>query len=232
MFQKTSSLLFIFILFTGWSSAQSLQNDMQEVIKEMDNASSVSLVIDVQVYDKRGGQKTYATRASLDKMGANSRYVVGEVTMVDTKKYQVRVDSEEKAILILDKSKKKPEKLENFDVDLKALKKALEEQQGNTPQKAIELLSENNGVRKYKVSELNDFEEMIITFDMNKKVIRSVAYQYGVKYGGQFASLNYSTFTYNKDLSEVFNMMAYFTIKNNTYVLNNKFKGYTIYTEE
>lgn len=238
MFRKTKRYrIFIgFILFVPLSSfSQDLEKDMAEIGDKMESATSVSMEVDVKVYSSKGGTIVYSSGASLIKSENSTKSVLGEMEFINTPEYEVRVDHEDKAILIFKKlapSDSKVPKTEQVEFDMEVLKKLIESEEGSQKKPIIKLLSSSGGIKKYSISGTPGIVETVLELDLTNKKIRSVRMEYGSDNSkGQFVVLNYSKFVYDADVSTSFNLANYFTESDKTYILSNKLKGYHIYTE-
>ena len=230
MFQKISLIIAICSPLMGVS--QNLEQDFDEIVRHMTDAKSVSIEVAVEMYNRKGGKVAYSAKAALDKLGENGRTVLAEMEYIRTEDYILKIDKEEKAMLILKKENLKvPENIEMPDIDVEKLKKALIPK--STDAQSVKLISSQNGRKKYSVRGLKGMKEIVVELDLNKKTIVSVRYEYGSEnLAGQYVVLKYEKFAYNTNLANKFDLTSYFKIENNKYVLSPVFKGYKIYTEE
>ncbi|MCJ8289340.1 MAG: hypothetical protein HRT58_22020 [Crocinitomicaceae bacterium] len=208
---------------------------MAEIAEAMKTASSISIGVDIKMYSKKGGGLIYKSNASLIKSEESTKSVLAEMEFVNTPLYEVRVDHEERAVLIFKKEKPSDTNLpetEQVEFDVEALKKLIESEESTTKKPTIKLVSSVGGIKKYSIKGSPGISELILELDLTNKKIKSVLIEYGdASSKGQYVVLRYSTFTYNTDVTSVFNLTNYFTEKDNNYVLSPKLKGYHIYTE-
>lgn len=213
--------------------AQDLEKDFDRVVREMDSAHSVRIEVTVKAYNQKGGQAVYSSKASVTKMGESSKSVLGELEILITSSYGVKIDHEEKAILIVKKEGAVIQNQPNLDdLDLKKLKKYFED--GNSTVKpSVKLLSNESGVKKYGITNIPDLLEMQIHLNSKTNKLLKVSYEYGSSSSkGQYVVLDYTKFDYNSDQSKEFDLKNYFTIDGENYVLNSRLKGYKIFTEK
>lgn len=237
MFQnKLRSILAASLCFISASViGQNLEKDMTEIAEAMKTASSLSVGVDIQMYSKKGGSLIYRGNASLAKSKESTKSVLAEMEFVNTPSYELRVDHEEKAVLIFKKetpSDSNLPKSEKVDFDVDALRKLMEGEE-SSKKPTIKLISSSGGIKKYSIKGSSGISEMIVDLDITNKKIKSVIIEYQNDGGsnGQYLVLNYSKFDYNTDVSSAFDLTNYFTEKDNNYVLSQKLKGYHIYTE-
>lgn len=237
MFLNRVKLFFVtgFCLISILSFGQDLEKDMAEIAEAMKTASSISIGVDIKMYSKKGGGLIYKSNASLIKSEESTKSVLAEMEFVNTPLYEVRVDHEERAVLIFKKEKPSDTNLpetEQVEFDVEALKKLIESEESTTKKPTIKLVSSVGGIKKYSIKGSPGISELILELDLTNKKIKSVLIEYGdASSKGQYVVLRYSTFTYNTDVTSVFNLTNYFTEKDNNYVLSPKLKGYHIYTE-
>ena len=227
-------LLFCFLSWTafGQSDLERIQTDFQQIINKMDSSQSVSINVDAKVYNKVGGTLISATKAKRSEDKNHSKVVLGELEIIETPKYSVRVDHEEHAILVVAKqSPKKGTSGESVDLDFKELLKLIKSQ--DSPSKpVVKMVSNSGGIRKYKITGLSGLKSTEMEVNMNNLTIYRIAFEYGaVNEPGQFVQLIYDI-KYNIDVTTVFSLSNYFTVKNNELVLSPQLKGYKLYTEE
>lgn len=232
---KTRYILGIFCLFSLPTLAQDLEKDLTEIGQKMEASTSVSIVVDVKMYARKGGSIVYTGNAKMIKSNESTKSVLGEMEYINTPTFEVRVDHEEKGVLIHRKEVADPSakatKWEDVEFDIEALKKIMESQ-GKSSKPTIKLVSSSNGTKKYSITGTEGISESVIELDMNTKKLVSVRYEYGTgSDNGQYVVLNYSKFTYNSDVSSAFDLSKYFTENESTFVLAPDLKGYYIYTE-
>lgn len=231
----TVALGAFFSLFSLSVLGQDLEKDMAEIGKKMEEASSISIAVDVKVFSKKGGNTVYSGNAALIKSGTNVKSVLGEMEFVNTPSYEVRVDHEEKGVLIFKKESatdSKVPKSEKVDFDVEALKKLIESEEGSQKKPTIKLVSSAGGLKKYSITGTPGVLEVVMELDMNAKKITTVRFEYGdANSKGQYVVLSYTKFAYDTDVSSAFVLTNYFTETGNTYTLSSKLKGYHIYTD-
>lgn len=232
MYRKTKILL-IFLSIGFFGVSQSLEADLELIAEKMNSCSSVSIGVFVNVKSSKDGASIYKAKAELQKRGGNSRSVLGEMESLRLEEYDLRIDHEEKMVLVVDK-----ENLEQridpseMDIDVKALKKLLKNKDAPVPNE-VKLVSNKDKIRKYAISGIQGMTEVIVVLDMNRLSMKSISYEYeSSELGGQFVELIYETFEYDINLSEVLNTAQYFFLKDDKIVLHDSLKEYTLYTEE
>jgi len=233
MFQKISFIT-LFILFSFTLIGQDLTKDFEEIISKMETSKSVSIQVNVKMYGSKGGSLIYTSHASVDKMGEDYINVLSEMVFISTNDYSLKIDHEEKAVLIINKKNietpKDEEKISEYDV--KRLRDFLITNQ-NKVIYTISLLSNSSGIKTYSISGVRGMKEMLITLDMNNKTIKKVCYEYDSRESNsRYIELEYHKFIYDVNLSQKFDLSSYFRIENNKYVLSTALQGYNLYTEE
>lgn len=231
MYQKINLIVVIVLCsFTGFG--QNLNDDLQKIVSKMDSSKSVSLEIDVKMYSDKGGSMIYSSKAAVYKSGLKTKNVLSEMEYIDSGKHTVRIDHEEKAVLIQKKQSLSKEKLASMQdqVDVKELQKLLKSE-SNGSKSTVKLKSSTTGIRIYSITGISEMKEVIIELNFNESAIRKISYEYGEQ-SGQYVVLDYTKFDFNKDLSSEFEMTKYFTMENNIYKLSPALAGYILYTEE
>ncbi len=216
----------------GQSDLERIQTDFQQIINKMDSASAVSIAVDAKVYSKVGGSLLSSTKAIRTEDINYSKVVLGELEIIETKKYSMRVDHEEHAILVVEKkNSKKVETGESMQLDFKQLQKMIQDQ--SSPSKAVvKLMSNSDGIRKYRITGLEGLRSTEIELNMTNLTINKITFEYGsASDPGQYVQLIY-TIDYDSDVTQVFALKNYFTVQNDEFILSPQLKGYKIYTEE
>lgn len=235
MFQRISITFIITVCLGFYGCTQSLEQDFESIMRQMETASSVSINVSVKVYAQKGGSVVHSTTASVEKNGKNVKSVLGELEIITTPEYDLKIDHEEKAVLILKRDSVKSETLTELgELDLKKLKKFFEENatSADDSKPEIKLLSNANGEKKYAISNIQGVVEMQVHLNTNKNKLQKITYEYGNSGSkGQYVVLNYSKFQYNVDQTSTFDLTKYFTVKNGKYVLSAQLEEYKIYTE-
>jgi hypothetical protein len=233
MYQKINLIVIIVLCsFVGYT--QNLNDHLKEIVSKMDSSKSVSLEIDVKMYSKKGSSLVYSSNAAVYKSGVKTKNVLSEMEYVDLGKHTVRIDHEEKAVLIQEKQSISPEQLASMrdQIDVKELQKLLKKQSSGS-NSIVKLKSSTAGIRIYSITGVSEMKEVIIELDIDKSSIRKISYEYGdSKEPGQYIVLDYTKFDFDHDLSSEFEMTKYFTIENNIYKLSPALAGYILYTEE
>lgn len=224
-------LIALTVAFSGFS--QDLEKDLKAIGDKMASSNSVMINVNVAVRTEKGGSAVYKAKASLHKQGEGTKSVLDEMEFLRLEKYDIRVDHEEKMILIYDRKKGASSmNLESMDIDVKALKKLLDTDE-TTKSPTIKLLSNANNIKKYSVTGVDGFNEVQIVLDMNKLAIMSISYEYeATDLGGQFVQLEYTSFVYDSDLSQELSTTKYFSLNGGAIELTERFKDYTLYTEQ
>lgn len=233
MYQKISHLL-LFLLIAGTSFAQSLEKDLDAIATKMKESNSIALSVNVSVYTHKGGSKVYGAKASMQRMGKNTRNVLAELETIHTEAYDVKLDHEEKMVLILDEETR-PESMDadQMGFDIKALKKLMAKDEEATPSSKVQLLRSEGSEKTYKISGTQGLDFAEITIDTAGYKIKKVIYKYGsASEGGNYVVLNYSQFDYDKDISSVFELTNLFQKEEGRYALKGAIKDYTLFTEE
>ena len=230
MFQKIKLVTIAFFVGT-LCSAQDLQKDFATIGEKMESASSISIAVDVKMYSSKGGSLGYSSKASSMKMGEYSKSVLGELEFINTPKFELKLDHEERAILIYkrDTTSTSFRELSLEDFDVKKLQKFFEKNQSQ-PTTEVKLVSAASGVKTYSITGAKGIKEMRVVLNMTSKKISKITYEYDGS--GQYVVLTYSGFDYDKDLSSHFNLDSYFKEVGGKYVLTDKLKNYHLYTEK
>jgi len=232
MFQKNSITLITSFFLAFFGLSQDLEKDFEQIVQKMDSARSIMIDVSVKAYNRKGGQAIYSTKASVIKMEESSKSILGELEILMTPEYDLKIDHEEKAILILKKQDVSKQDLPNFDdLDMKKLRKYFESDESDVKPK-IKLISNEGGIKKYSITNVPDIFEMQIHLNSKTNKLLKLSYEYGNSNSkGQYVVLNYSKFDYDLDQSKEFDLTNYFTIDGGEYVLNKRLVGYKIFTE-
>ncbi len=228
---KSLRYLFLFaclflLSFTG--NGQSLSDDLKAISGYLDSAKSVSLQVDIHVYSSRGGSEIYDASASVDRKGAASVTVLGDVEIYEDATWRVDVNHTEKFVAVIKKEAiQKAGKTAGVQFDVRELMKLLGDGSAKAP--AIKLVSDAAGVRTYELTGIESLKEVRIVLDMNKKNIRSVTYEYASESDskGQYIELSYTRFTVN-ETGKTLRASDYFTVSSKQYQLTARFKGYQL----
>ena len=224
-------LIALFVFISLSSFGQDLKADFTIISQALDSANSVSMKVVAKTYSSNGGKLLSSTNASIDVSGKKNKNVLGELEFINTEKYFIRIDHEEKAILILKLEKtKKKQKTKSMEIDVEALKKFLEPSTEKKP--TIKLVSNYNGAKSYAITGIDGMVEMKIDLNVTTKSISKISYEYGASGGSRFVLVEYQKFEYDHIDKNTFDLTRYFTIDNNSYKLSELLKGYKIYTEE
>ncbi len=217
----------------GGAFGQNLESDLQKISESMESAKSVAINVQVSSYSSKGGSLIYSAEASAMKMDRSMKNVLAEIETISTPYYELKIDHEERAILILEKdSTESIQEINLSDFDVRKLKKYFENDQSEYS-KTVKLVSNSNGKKTYSITGIEGMREVLISLDANSNKIIQITYEYGSNsQKGQYTVLDYTKFVYNKDLSASFDLNTYFSEVNGQYVLVDKLKGYQIFTEK
>lgn len=234
MYRGIKLLLLLVCVSRTVSAQDELSKDLDRIVAHMDSLSSMSIEASVKVYGRKGGSVIYATNAAVYRNAAGSLTKLGDQEYFISKDYDVTVDHDEKAVLILKKSAAQPGKAkkQSVDFDAAALKKLLEPSE-KAPQRKVVLVSNQNGKKTYSVSNVPGMKEVRMVVNMTELSIESVTYEYSEESEnkGQYVSVIYTRFKKGADVSAILQPSNYFSESNGTYVLVPRLKNYKIYTE-
>lgn len=231
MFQKIKLLLLWGILLcSNLNFAQSLQADLQKIVQPLASASSVAIRVQVTMYSRKGGPQVYATNASMLRDQQHSLHVLGDQENFASPKYQVNVDHTEKTVLIVPKAEA-PAQPEKITADLRQLQQLIAKRPKDA--KVVTLVSDQAGIRKYRVTKVPGYDEIVLVLNMTTLAIQSIAYTYSAngEMKGQYVLLDYTEFKSGTDLSAHFKTARYFTVENGKYHLSASFKQYQLFTD-
>lgn len=232
---RTYFLVFSFLLsLYGWS--QDLKADMSVITEKMKASETLLLEVEAKMYNTKGGAMIFQSSAEMMKDGTKMKSKLGEMEFLITDDYEIRIDNEEKSMLILDKSKERksilPQSksdLKKFEDDIKEIEKLFSENENKV---SIALLSSSGGIKKYSITGIEGIKEVVINLDLNKKSIKSISYEYGsASEKGQYVVVVYSRFEYDATLGSEFNLSGIFTKNQDNYILQGKYKNYHLFTE-
>jgi len=211
-------------------SQEELQKEMELIQQKMDSASSVSILVSANVYSSRGGNKISSVRVSRYQSGEEYLTELSGLVVLETKKYAVRLDHEERSILVLKKEKpKKKLKTKSVELDISALKELMKEESNSQVEVAI--VSEVGSVKRYKITGVSGILSMEITVNTNLNTISAVSFEYGsINNPGQFVDLNYSMI-YDEDVSSRLNTSNFFKEVHGELEVSSALAGYKLYTE-
>lgn len=213
---------------------QNLKNDLNQITHRIDSSKQISLEVKACVYGKKGGSMVYSTKASLYRNGDATLTRLAEQDYLVTPNVEVTVDNEEKEILILKKNNSKTvnkTKTKGSSLDLNAINDFLDQQESVKP--IITLVSNVNGIKTYRVSNIPDLVEMKVILNMNELTINRIEYHYkeSSSYKGQFVSLDYTKFSYNENNSSLLKTSNYYYENDGKVVCSAKYKNYSLFTE-
>ena len=212
--------------------SQNFEAEMKAIFDKMDTVDNISIVVDVKLYDKKGGKLIYNNESSVLHSKKATITKLGDMEMYKSASYDIQIDHEEKRLLI----KKIASKQESFsDVNVKEIKKLLKlEGVEKSKNPTYKLISNNNGVKTYSMSKTAELVECFITIDTKNEKIQNISYLYTEQgdYDGQYCTLDYKTFTYNSVFSKTqFDLSRYFTLVGGNYKLSTRLSSYKLYTE-
>lgn len=227
--------LLLLVCVSGKVAAQDeLSKDLDRIVAHMDSLSSMSIEASVKVYGRKGGSIIYSTNAAVYRNAGGSLTKLGDQEYFIGKNYDVTVDHDEKAVLILKKEPNKPGKAnkQSVDFDAAALKKLLEPGEKESARK-VKLVSNQNGKKTYSISGVPGMKEVRMVVNMTELSIESVTYEYAEESEnkGQYVSVVYTRFKKDADVSALLQSSNYFSESGGSYVLVPRLKHYKIYTE-
>ena len=234
MYLKINLLLTISWLFASFSFGQDaqveLQAEMERIQQKMDTVNTVSIRVEANVYSKRGGSKVSSVSASRYQRGDEYFTDLAGLSVLETKNFAMRLDHEERSILVLKKEKpKKKLKTETIDLDISALNKMMETE--SESKMKVSMVSANGNLKKYRVTGMSGIISMEITLNVDTSTIVAVNFEYGtVSSPGQFIELSYEM-SYNQNVDEQLNTTNYFTEENGEFVVSSNLSNYNLYTE-
>lgn len=230
-------LAFLFAMSSLVLFSQDLTSDLENISKRLEKSNETQLVTEVKTYTKRGGTLIYNTKAELYRKGDSTATTLGDIQFLEVGKYHIRIDEEEKAILIHDKSQNTSDHQEiSFSKkDLKSIKEtleALQNQQNSSNKIKYALVQDKNEIRTYASTNTPGLKEVRIAINHKKNTLVSITYEYGNDdEEGNFVEINYSTFSYSIGNEKVFDLEQIFTISGGKYKLSPKYQHYHLYTE-
>lgn len=228
------SFISVFIVFTGLSfasSAQSLMNDMKEIVGVLDTVNSVHIQVNCKVYSRKGGDLINTANTELFKDGKKSVSIIDDVSVFSDEKYGVLVNHENRSLMLVAKnkyaSKFNLKNINGVDQFVSWLRQKQTKKSFNP-----EMISEENGVRIYSIKNLDDLKELIIVLDLKNKSIVKITYEFSEssEQKQKFIQLNYSKFLVNSKEINV-NQSDYYIQKSGKFLPGNKYKSYRITTD-
>lgn len=183
MFQriiKQSYIALFVCIASSFAFGQDLKQDMAEIGEKMENASTVAITVDVKMYNKKGGSTIYAGKAGIVKSEESTKSTLGEMEFISTPEFELRVDHEERELLIFKKQAPSDTKIqegETMELDVEALKKLIESDQESQKKPKITLKSNVSGVKTYSITEIEGMAEVILVIDMNSKKVKTVKFE-------------------------------------------------------
>lgn len=229
-----SLILFSFLicLFSSSLYGQDFEKDLKAIVSRMDTSKSVSIVVKMESFQKKGGKKMYDSEGTLEKSYSNSITSIGGSTVFISSKYQVEIDKEEQTMMVLKKSQKdkSSKKEEKMKFDMKELKKLMEEENGAS-KPVIKLVSNNNGIKTYQMTKISGYKEIKVVLNSNLYSLVSVSYEYSANssYKGQYIVVNYTKFDLKASFSKnYFSESKFFKVDKNTYTPSSAYKGYKL----
>jgi hypothetical protein len=228
------SFISVFIVFTGLSfasSAQSLMNDMKEIVGVLDTVNSAHIQVNCMVYSRKGGDLINTAHTELFKDGKKSVSIIDDVSVFSDEKYGVLVNHENRSLMLVAKnkyaSKFNLKNINGVDQFVSWLRQKQTKKTFNP-----EMISEENGVRIYSIKNLDDLKELIIVLDLKNKSIVKITYEFSEssEQKQKFIQLNYSKFLVNSKEINV-NQSDYYIQKSGKFLPGNKYKSYRITTD-
>lgn len=231
---KGIKLLACFVFLSTIGKAQDLTKDLQRIMSNIDSTSSMEIEAKVNAYSRKGGSVIYTANTAIYRTADAALTKLGDQEFLITPLYDVKVDHEEKAVLIQkiapgQANKKTTQKL---DMEVSKLLKMLEKGETASQQKIV-LVSNQSGKKTYSVTNSPGLKEIRIVLNMTALSIESVTYEFNDKgeNKNQYVTVEYTAFNKNTDLTARLKTSQYFTESNGEYVLATRLKGYKIYTE-
>lgn len=215
---------------------QDLAKDMKDIVENMDSTKSISIKTKIEVYSRKGGTKTYSTSAAMLRQKSTSLNILADQINYENATHQVMVDKEEKSILIQKKTPKKNEKInkQQLDAEIKKLQKLVAKENGaEKDTKVVKLVSNAAGIKKYSITKVEGYKEIVMVIDVNNHALKSISYEYTdeSEMKGQYIFIDYTEFKTGLDLTSQLAPSNYFTESKGKYVLAPAYKSYKIYTE-
>lgn len=228
------NLLFALLLAAFAGYGQDMKSDLQRIVQSTDSASSVALEASVKVYQRRGGKLTYSTTAASYRSGATRLTILGEQEYFVSEEYDVTVDHEEKAVLILKKTaaKSKKQKAQQLDVDVSGILKLLEKEEQAAAYKTT-VSGGASGKRTYTMTGIPGYKEITATLDMNTLSIERITYEMSDagESKGQLIMIEYTRFKKGGDVAARLASSNFFTVAGKSYKLAPRLATYHLYTE-
>lgn len=223
----------VFLLTLPLGYGQTLLGDLDRISNHLDSAKSVSLKVKIAVHEKKDAAAFYRTEASIVRKGLTSVTVLGDVEIFDNDQYRVDVDKEEKTVAIIRKSELKQQlKNAGMEFDMQSLSRLLQPEKGKKQPYEARLITSDNNMHTYSVTNLQGIREMKVILDMQALSIKSVSYQYAEESAqkGQYIEIEYTGFLINREVT-VNGPSDYFLVSDKKYRLSKRFAGYTLITE-
>ncbi len=233
---KNIGLLLCLVLSFSLFS-QDLTSDLNEINKRIERSKQTELVTEVKTYSKRGANVIYNTKAAFYRNGDSTVTILAEMQFLEVGKYQVRIDEEEKSILIYDKTQneKYSSELSISRKEVESIRntlKSLEKQLGNKNSTKFTLVNDKNDIRVYSAINIPGLREARISINHKKHTLVAISYEYGSSdEPGNFVEVKYSKFSYSIGNEEIFNLDNIFIISKGKYILSHKYKDFNLFTE-
>lgn len=228
MFQRINLLLLL--IFPFFSFCQNLEKEMNAIFSKMDSSTSVSLSVKVDAFSKKGGKNLYSTICVLEKQNKKSYTRMDDMEFINAHGYSIQIDNSEKYFYIHNAAK---EKKNNFDIDVKSLKKYFEaDNDEKKPSSIIKLLKDADGIKTYQITGNSDFSELLIELDTKNLKLKKIVYIYPEKSesSAKYIVIDYQKFNFNKSNFN-FDLNQFFSVSNGKYKLNTKYSSYKLITE-
>jgi hypothetical protein len=229
MFQRINLFLFLFFPFLNFS--QNFEKDLSAILNKLDSSNSVSLHVKVNAFEKKGGKILYNTTCIVEKQHEERYTKMDDMEFINSGGYDIQLDNSEKYIFI---HKSTTGKKENFDIDLKSLKKYFDDEKKDIKEvkSKIKLIHEVEGIKTYQITGSPVYLELLIEIDTKNQKLKKIIYHFSDKSesSAKYIVIDYHIFKFN-DSNFVFNLKNYFTVNNGKYKLNSKYSSYKLITE-
>lgn len=230
---KVKYVIFIYgVLIPILGFSQNLTEDLNTIVTKIENASSISIKVNVKVYSDKNGSLIYSTTSSIDHSDKGTLTKLGEMERLINTNKTIVIDHDEKIVSI--QNNQNASQVDLSDVNVKELKNLIENNEDTLNTPIFKLVDVNSGIREYVISNVEGITECKITLDHNKDKILKVTYDYSKDgpYNGQYIVLEYNSMEYNREYADdYFNVNKYYVINNGKYELVNSVKKYSLIVE-
>jgi hypothetical protein len=206
-------------------------DDLKEVSSVLDTAGAVEIRVICKVYSKRDGELVSTANTGIIRKGKMNVSIFDELEVFTNDQYGVYVNSENKSIMLISKSKHTSRLKAPDDKGLDQFVSWMKKHQNKTTFKPS-LLTDEEGIRTYSIKGIEDLKEVLVSINTKNKTILKISYEFSEssQQKQRYIILDYSKFKVNsKEIN--LNQKDYYIQQSGKFLPGNKYKTYSITTD-